>query len=100
MATTNTPAALCAAEKRGLEAYLRRIGLERELPAERATLRVVHRAHVTSIPFENLDILLGAVPALDIGSVRDKLVRTDRGGYCHEVPREVSGIAPPAEFGQ
>ncbi|WP_216213893.1 arylamine N-acetyltransferase family protein [Amycolatopsis aidingensis] len=83
MATTNT-AALWGAEKLQLEAYLRRIGLAGELPADPGTLRAVHRAHVTSIPFENLEVLLGGVPALDVGSVQDKLVRQERGGYCYE----------------
>jgi arylamine N-acetyltransferase len=34
------------------DAYLRRIGLE---PADKPAWQAVHRAHVTTIPFENLD---------------------------------------------
>jgi N-hydroxyarylamine O-acetyltransferase len=39
---------------------------------------------VTTIPFENLDILLGRPIHLDILSLQAKLVGGRRGGYCHE----------------
>src|SRR3954447_9347452 len=42
-------------------------------------------AHTRTIPFENLDPLMG-VPVYDLspGSLTDKLVRRRRGGYCYE----------------
>ena len=61
-----------------LDAYLHRIGVTEP------TLKSVHEAHVLTIPFENLDVLLGKVPSLDLQSVQDKLVRRKRGGYCYE----------------
>lgn len=71
-----------------LDAYLTRIGcgeLSGSAPAPTAELfQRVHRAHSTSIPFENLDILLGRGIELDIEPLQDKLVRRARGGYCHE----------------
>ncbi|NUW38926.1 arylamine N-acetyltransferase [Nonomuraea rhodomycinica] len=48
------------------------------------TLRAVHRAHVTAIPFENLDVVLGRGAPIDLESLQDKLVGRRRGGYCHE----------------
>ncbi|MEV0383589.1 arylamine N-acetyltransferase [Nonomuraea sp. NPDC050643] len=71
-------------EKLDLDAYLTRIGLAGPFAPSTATLRAVHLAHVRSIPFENLDVVLGRGVALDLGSVQDKLVTGGRGGYCHE----------------
>jgi N-hydroxyarylamine O-acetyltransferase len=67
-----------------LDAYLARIeydGLP-EISAE--LLRILHRAHATHIPFENLDIMLGKSIRLDLASLQAKLVRGARGGYCFE----------------
>jgi N-hydroxyarylamine O-acetyltransferase len=62
-----------------LEAYLRRISLTGE-----TDLASVHRGHVTSIPFENLDPLRGLPVELDLESLQQKLVERGRGGYCFE----------------
>jgi len=67
-----------------LAAYLRRIGHAGPLAPTRATLEAVHLAHATSIPFENLDILLGRPIRLDLASLQAKLVAGRRGGYCFE----------------
>lgn len=69
-----------------LAAYLDRIGwagAERPAPTLE-TLRAIHLAHVSRIPFENLDILLGRTIRLDLESLQEKLVRSRRGGYCFE----------------
>ncbi|MEO8674027.1 MAG: arylamine N-acetyltransferase [Casimicrobiaceae bacterium] len=67
-----------------VSAYLRRIGYDGELSPTRATLDALHLAHTTSIPFENLDILLGVPVRLDLASLQAKLVAGRRGGYCFE----------------
>ena len=67
-----------------LDAYLRRIGYAGDLRPSRVTLDALHLAHVTHIPFENLDILLGRPIRLDLASVQAKLVTGGRGGYCFE----------------
>ncbi|MEV4573435.1 arylamine N-acetyltransferase [Nonomuraea jabiensis] len=71
-------------DKLDLEAYLARIGHDGPLASTYETLRALHLAHVRSIPFENLDVVLGRGVALDMGSLQDKLVTGGRGGYCHE----------------
>ncbi|MGN9844041.1 arylamine N-acetyltransferase family protein [Nonomuraea sp. H19] len=71
-------------EKLDLNAYLARIGYDGPLDPTAETLRGVHLAHVRSIPFENLDVLLGRGIRLDLSSLQDKLVTGGRGGYCHE----------------
>lgn len=67
-----------------LDAYLQRIGYGGSLAADADTLQGLHRAHATTIPFENLDIVLGRGIELDLDSLQDKLVRRRRGGYCFE----------------
>jgi arylamine N-acetyltransferase len=66
-------------------AYFDRIGYQG--PAE-PTVEAVHAlvaAHNRSIPFENLDPLLG-IPVADLSAaaLTDKLVYRRRGGYCYE----------------
>ena len=67
-----------------LSAYLRRIGLEGPVEADRATLARVQRAHRLAITFENLDIPLGRGISLDPERIFAKLVADRRGGYCFE----------------
>jgi N-hydroxyarylamine O-acetyltransferase len=67
-----------------LDAYLERIGYGGRVEPTVGCLHELHLAHVTSIPFENLDILLGRPIRLDLESVQRKLVRDRRGGYCFE----------------
>lgn len=67
-----------------LDAYLERIGHRGPVPPTLETLRALNRAHAATMPFENLDVLLGEEIRLDIAHLQDKLVRRRRGGYCHE----------------
>lgn len=67
-----------------LPAYLTKLGLSAPPEPTLAGLRALHRAHVTTIPFENLEIILGRPVLLDVSSVQDKLVGQRRGGYCFE----------------
>ena len=67
-----------------LDAYLARIGWTQSREPTFATLAGVLRAHVRTIPFENLDVLLGRGIELDLRALQAKLVRARRGGYCFE----------------
>jgi len=67
-----------------LDAYLARIGWQGPLDPTLETLAALMRAHMTAIPFENLDVLLGRGIRLDLDSVYAKLVLAGRGGYCYE----------------
>jgi N-hydroxyarylamine O-acetyltransferase len=62
-----------------LAAYLERIGV-----GPGAGLAELHRAHVTSIPFENLESHAGVPVSLELDDVERKLVADRRGGYCFE----------------
>jgi len=65
-------------------AYLNRIGLDAAGPPDLALLTAVIARHTATIPFENLDIVLGRPIRLDLASLQAKLVAGGRGGYCHE----------------
>jgi N-hydroxyarylamine O-acetyltransferase len=67
-----------------LQAYAARIEYGGEFTPTLATLRNLHLAHATHIPFENLDILLGRPIRLDLESITAKLIDARRGGYCFE----------------
>jgi arylamine N-acetyltransferase len=68
-----------------LAAYFTRIGYSGSTDPTLETLSELVAAHERSIPFENLDPLLG-VPVTDLGldALADKLVRRRRGGFCYE----------------
>lgn len=71
-------------EELDLDAYLTRIGYGGETKPDVATLYALHRAHLASIPFENLEVVLGRPVLLDVAALQDKMVRRRRGGYCYE----------------
>ncbi|HUA06282.1 MAG TPA: arylamine N-acetyltransferase [Solirubrobacteraceae bacterium] len=62
-----------------LDAYLARVGL-----SGRPGLAELHRGHVTTIPFENLDPRRGIPVSLEPEDLERKLVSERRGGYCFE----------------
>jgi arylamine N-acetyltransferase len=66
-------------------AYFGRIGYRGPTEPTLATLQALVAAHNQSIPFENLDPLLG-IPVADLTApaLMDKLVLRGRGGYCYE----------------
>ena len=68
-----------------IEAYLDRIGYRGPRTATLDTLRDLHRAHLLSVPFENLDIQAGRPIVLDRERLFDKIVRRRRGGFCYEL---------------
>ena len=66
-------------------AWLGRIGYDGPRAPTLPVLRGVIAAQSGTIPFENLDVLLGRVPRLDGASLQRKLVDEKRGGYCFEI---------------
>ena len=67
-----------------LDAYLDRIGYAGPRTPTLETLRAIHLLHVQTIPFENLNPVLGWPVRLDPQSLQQKLVVESRGGYCFE----------------
>lgn len=67
-----------------LDAYFARIGYGGDARPDLVTLNAVMAAHAQSVPFENLDVLLGRGISLSPEAVQQKLVHERRGGYCFE----------------
>src|SRR5579884_4195212 len=67
-----------------VDSYLRRIGHPPVAAPTAEALRSLHEAHVRTIPFENIDVVLGSHRGLSLEAIQDKLVRRERGGYCYE----------------
>lgn len=67
-----------------LDAYLARINYAGPRTASYDTLAGILSAHITSIPFESFDVLLGRPIRLDAEGLQAKIVIGRRGGYCFE----------------
>jgi arylamine N-acetyltransferase len=83
-----------------LNGYFDRIGYR---GAAAPTFDVLHElvtAHIQTIPFENLDPLLG-VPVDDLSpeALADKMVRRRRGGYCYEQNGLMGDVLEALGFG-
>ncbi|MDQ0138613.1 arylamine N-acetyltransferase family protein [Cupriavidus necator] len=68
-----------------LDAWLARLGLAAPPSPTLQALNAVLAAHLSSIPFENVDPLLRLPVRIDPDAVFDKLVTRRRGGYCFEL---------------
>ena len=68
-----------------LEAYLKRIEYRGVLEPTFSVLCKLHKQHLLTIPYENLDIHLGRYMPLDPEHSFTKLVTQKRGGWCYEM---------------
>ena len=66
-------------------AYLDRIAYNGPVARTVEGLRNLHRAHMLSVPFENLDIVLGRKIECDEDAFIRKIVTQRRGGFCYEL---------------
>jgi len=67
-----------------LAAYFARVGYDGPVAPTLNVLNDLMHAHVQTIPFENLDVLLGRGIDLAPEALQRKLVEQRRGGYCFE----------------
>src|SRR5215472_2819420 len=81
-----------------LHTYAARVGYTGDFTSSLATLRALHLAHATHIPFENLDILLGRPIRLDLESLCGKMIDGRRGGYCFEQNALFAAVLEAAGF--
>ena len=75
--------------------YFKRLGLAvdgTDYFCDEAMLRRLQYAHVTTIPYENLDILRGIPLPLDYQSQYEKMILHRRGGYCFELNGLFGGL--------
>ena len=67
------------------EQYLQRIDYRGPLARDSTTLSGLQWAHLTHVPYENLDILAGIPLSLDPTDLFQKIVVNRHGGYCFEL---------------
>jgi N-hydroxyarylamine O-acetyltransferase len=65
--------------------YLDRIGYTGSTKPTAETLRALHRCHMFTVPFENLDIGLGRRIVCNEDAFIRKIVGHRRGGFCYEM---------------
>ncbi|XP_059376694.1 arylamine N-acetyltransferase, pineal gland isozyme NAT-3-like [Carassius carassius] len=90
-----------------LKEYLNRIGFTGQYDkADLDNLFTIHKLHVMNIPFENLSIHSGEKNTMDLQIIYDKIVKSNRGGWCCEnnllfswVLKEISGKDQPQPSG-
>jgi len=70
---------------RDVSSYLARIGYTGPAEPTAETLRTLHRLHMMSVPFENLDISLGRKIEIDEDAILKKVIERRRGGFCYEL---------------
>ncbi len=68
-----------------LDALLDRIGLDAAPPPTLDGLQTLHRAYVSSVPYEDLAVQLEQYRPLDVDELADRLLTGGRGGYCFEL---------------
>jgi len=75
----------CQNIENSVQKYLERIGYNGPLDGSARTLSALQEAHVHTVPYENLDILMGRRLSLEIPDLYQKIVVHRRGGYCFEL---------------
>ena len=65
--------------------YLKRIKYRGSLQPSLENLAALHKNHLLSVPFENLDIHLGRPIVLSQDAFYRKIVKQRRGGFCYEL---------------
>jgi len=68
-----------------IKAYLDRLNYTGPLAPSAETLRLLHVAHLQTVPFENLSIHSGEPIVLEEEALFDKIVTRRRGGFCYEL---------------
>jgi len=59
---------------------------------------MLHKKHLLSIPFENLDICLGRLIILSQDAFYEKLIAHRRGGFCYELNGSFAGLLTSLGF--
>jgi len=68
-----------------INAYFERIAYTGPMEPTFEVLCNLLEAHITHIPFENIDVMLDRGISLDIRDLQEKLIFRKRGGYCFEI---------------
>jgi N-hydroxyarylamine O-acetyltransferase len=78
--------------------YLERIKFPGSLLPDEATLKALHRHHLLTVPFENLDVHFKRPFDIKLKNVYDKVVNRNRGGFCYELNSLFNELLKSAGF--
>jgi len=81
-----------------IAAYLARIGYAGPVLPNSESLRNVHRAHLFTVPFENLDIGWGREIRINREGFVSKVVKQRRGGFCYELNGALAALLEALGF--
>jgi N-hydroxyarylamine O-acetyltransferase len=81
-----------------MDLLLDRLGYRSPLQPDVRTLRGLHRAWRTRVPYENFDIQLGRPIRLEPEALLDKFGRRRRGGFCYEMNGTLALVLREAGF--
>lgn len=68
-----------------IDKYLERIKTKASKHIDFSFLDTLHKNHLLSVPFENLDVRLGREIKLNVDSLFNKVISQNRGGLCFEL---------------
>ena len=71
--------------KKQVDLYLKKIDYKDDIKIDSKTLDKLQIAHLTHIPYENLDVLNKKPLSLEADDLFNKIVLNQRGGYCFEL---------------
>lgn len=82
-----------------IDEYLERIGLtHRTIRHDRETLEALQRCHLSTVPFENLDVYAGRPVGCDLAHSIPKVIERRRGGWCFELNGAFSALLDALGF--
>jgi N-hydroxyarylamine O-acetyltransferase len=79
-------------------AYLRRISYSGPLRPSAEVLCELHRAHMFTVPFENLDIAVGKRITCNEEAILRKIIEQRRGGFCYELNAAFAALLREFDF--
>ena len=71
--------------KEQINLYLKKMNYKDEVKIDYNTLSKLQLAHLTNIPYENIDVLNKKPLSLDAQDLFNKMILNKRGGYCFEL---------------
>ncbi len=67
-----------------LQPYLEQVNLLDPTSTSLEQIEHLQQSHLSRYSFNNISVLLGETPDLDLEAITEKVVKTGRGGYCFE----------------
>ncbi|MEH6938652.1 arylamine N-acetyltransferase [Bacillus sp. JJ664] len=67
-----------------IERYFEHIGIKKPISISFEALKEIHKYHLLTVPFENLDIINGEPLSMEPSFIMNKIIHHNRGGICFE----------------